>query len=461
MSTNSNASSTTNSVVFVSHTHQILSTLLHLIGCSVLAACLSRRFTYKNINLAKLCITAIFADSWLFVFSAGLVVNGVGMSMNLASCLSGIYLCIFFYASSKVLIYLFLAEKVYIVWSSGKAVGRFKSRVWLTCLFVMAGYIAIFILMLIARIAYLREDRTCVIGLRNVASIPLLAYDFFLNCFLTGLFIWPLCTRRFSTGRLERLARKTCWAATVALTTSVVNILVLTILHGHQLGWVCLASCGLDVTINAIAIFAVSQNNDNAPTFDGESPEDPTPAEKSAFGKIGSQASVFKLKGAVSEQATHRSAGNASGVTCALARANCSNASITSEYRLDVNLFDYLPKDQAPSLECQETVLKSAGDVAAHSLFNVESHPVVHSQESQRTWAIRKGGMGEVSTHQYRRGSRGLLAELSERFGKASPVAATAEDLAIEVRLLNSKIIEYFFQTDITHRLPLPRSTLL
>jgi hypothetical protein len=151
----------------------------------------------------------------------------------------------------------------------------------------------------------------------------------------------------------------------------------------------------------------------------------------------GSQASIFKLRGAVSDQAICGSTGNISGSTCALAnRADRSNASVASEYHLGINLFDYLPKDQAPSLECQETVLKSAGDVAAHSLFNVESHPVVHSQESQSTWAIRKGGMGEVSTHQYRRGSRGLLAELSERFGKASPVVATAEDLAIEVHLL-------------------------
>ncbi|CAG8649510.1 9236_t:CDS:2 [Acaulospora colombiana] len=204
------------------------------------------------------------------------------------------------------------------------------------------------------------------------------------------------------------------------------------------------------VTINAIAIFAVSQSNDNAPTFfDGESPEAPTPAEKLAFGKNGSQASIFKLKSAVSEQATHGSVGNTSGSSYALAKADCSNASITSEYRLGINLFDYLPKDQVPSPECQETVLKSAGDVAAHSLFNVESHPVVHSQESQRTWAIRKGGMGEVSTHQYRRGSRGLLAELSERFGKASPVVAMAEDLAIEVeqRIPSSKPARAFIDT--------------
>jgi hypothetical protein len=37
---------------------------------------------------------AIFFDSWLFVFSGGVVVSGIGMSLNNAACLSGIYLCI-------------------------------------------------------------------------------------------------------------------------------------------------------------------------------------------------------------------------------------------------------------------------------------------------------------------------------------------------------------------------------
>lgn len=38
-------------------------------------------------------------------------------------------------------------------------------------------------------------------------------------------------------------------AAFVALTTSSINIAVLTVKHGFELGWVCLASCGLDVSL--------------------------------------------------------------------------------------------------------------------------------------------------------------------------------------------------------------------
>ena len=69
----------------------------------------------------------------------------------------------------------------------------------------------------------------------------------FVNAFLTGLFLWPVMRSSFRNNRVKRLAVRTLWSALIALTTSCVNILVLTLMHGRQLGWVCLASCGTDV----------------------------------------------------------------------------------------------------------------------------------------------------------------------------------------------------------------------
>lgn len=246
------------SVVFPSQAHQIVSTLLHLLACSVLSFCFARRLAWTGLTLAKACLMAIFVDSWLFVFSGGVIVSGVGMSTNTAACLSGIYMCIFFYASSKMLIYVFLADKVHVVWSAQNPVGG-RSRIWIVCAVVLLFYVVIFILMLVAKIGYIRPDRMCVIGLRNIASIPLLTYDVFLNIFLTSMFVWPLLKRRLANPKLRALAKRTCIAATVALGTSVVNILILTLLHGKQLGWVCLASCGFDVTVNALVIFSISR----------------------------------------------------------------------------------------------------------------------------------------------------------------------------------------------------------
>ena len=45
-------------------------------------------------------------------------------------------------------------------------------------------------------------------------------------------------------------------------------MVVLTIMHGQQLGWVCLGSCGTDVTINALALYFVTNPLDEAASAD-------------------------------------------------------------------------------------------------------------------------------------------------------------------------------------------------
>lgn len=46
----------------------------------------------------------------------------------------------------------------------------------------------------------------------------------------------------------------------MALLTSTINIAVLTRLNGHELGWICLASCGMDVTVNALVLDFVTES---------------------------------------------------------------------------------------------------------------------------------------------------------------------------------------------------------
>ncbi|CAE6369734.1 unnamed protein product [Rhizoctonia solani] len=134
----------------------------------------------------------------------------------------------------------------------------------------MMPYVAIVIMMLIGRVAYFRDDRSCIIGLRKYASLSLLIYDLYINMFLTGMFLWPLFRSRLSNPRIKKMAMRTLVAAFAALTTSTINIAVLTIMHGQQLGWVCLGSCGTDVTVNALVLFWVTDNisqggSDNTP----------------------------------------------------------------------------------------------------------------------------------------------------------------------------------------------------
>ncbi|QRV82435.1 transmembrane protein [Ceratobasidium sp. AG-Ba] len=122
----------------------------------------------------------------------------------------------------------------------------------------MTPYAVIAVLMFVGRVAYFRQDRACMIGLRKYSSLSLLTYDLYINVFLTGMFLWPLLGSRLTNPRIRRMAQRTLVAAVAALTTSTVNIAVLTIMHGQQLSWVCLGSCGTDVTLNAVALFWVT-----------------------------------------------------------------------------------------------------------------------------------------------------------------------------------------------------------
>ncbi|KAL0059010.1 hypothetical protein AAF712_014279 [Marasmius tenuissimus] len=217
----------------------------------------------------------IFLDSWLFVFSSGLLIFGIGLETTPTACRSAILICVAFYISSKVLIYLFLSEKVLVIWSITAAGGRFRSPVYLICLATMFGYVAVLILMILGATHFWREDGACVIGLKPFSSIPLLVYDLYLTIFLNGLFLWPICRSNIGNPRIRRVAVRTLVASVAALVTSAVNIGVLTFQHGRQLGWVCLGSCGTDVVLNALAIFWLT--NPNSDTHSQSPTEEPQP----------------------------------------------------------------------------------------------------------------------------------------------------------------------------------------
>ncbi|KAG9027060.1 hypothetical protein FRB95_008161 [Tulasnella sp. JGI-2019a] len=257
-------------MVYPNHGFQLLSAAVTLVGLTVLTYCFARRsdyegiWTFKGIRdlpWARLCVILIFFDSWAFIFCAGLLIHGAGLSTDVLHCSLAIFSCILLYAVSKLLIYMFLIEKVYIVWvpyGSGKATARLKTPVFVVCMCMLAPLFLIIGILIWGRIAVLRShDQVCIIGLKQAASLALLCYDLFMTVALTVLFVWPLFAGKVGA-RVRKVASRTLVASLVALTTSCINITVLTLLHGKELGWVCLSSCGSDVTINAIAIYWVT-----------------------------------------------------------------------------------------------------------------------------------------------------------------------------------------------------------
>jgi len=113
-------------------------------------------------------------------------------------------------------------------------------------------------LLIFGRIHYFRHDGACVVGLKKISSLSLLIYDLYINIFLTILFLWPLLSSKFLSPRVKRVATRTLLAAGVALTTSTINVVILTVLKGEELGWICLGSCGTDVLFNSFAIYWVT-----------------------------------------------------------------------------------------------------------------------------------------------------------------------------------------------------------
>lgn len=95
----------------------IVSAVVHLVGVSIVSHLISRRVlidgaqcSLKRASWARLCVLIVFIDSYLFLFTTGVLILGIGMATSTAACSLGIYLCIVFYGTSKLFIYLFLSK---------------------------------------------------------------------------------------------------------------------------------------------------------------------------------------------------------------------------------------------------------------------------------------------------------------------------------------------------------------
>ncbi|PPQ95208.1 hypothetical protein CVT26_014899 [Gymnopilus dilepis] len=260
-------------VFFPSTGLQVMTALIHFIGITVITHCLSRRLQHESLTIQgirtmpwpRLAVILMFCDSWLFMITSGILVFGIGLEYSMAVCTIASYLCPVFYSTSKFFVYAFLAEKVHIVWSPTVGIRRFESPVYLVCMVTVSLYCIVMTLMLGGPIHEAEANGACVIGLKPLASIPILVYDIYINIFLTTMFLYPLLRSKVMSTGIRRLANRTFIAAILGLTTSTVNIVVLIILHGRELGWVNLGACAGDIILNGVAIFWVSGSKSKEP----------------------------------------------------------------------------------------------------------------------------------------------------------------------------------------------------
>ncbi|KAG0283781.1 hypothetical protein BGZ96_011842 [Linnemannia gamsii] len=246
-------------------TVEILSLFISLACISVMSLLFGRKTAgtrIGNINYARGLVIMLYFLSWLFSVIAAMLVQT--NNSNQVSCTLSILVCIVLYASSKVVIYLFLTERVYVVMAVG--VTRWNSRMYKFNLALVSPYLGIFVLAVYFRVAEIQDENGhCMIGLKSAASIPLILYDTFICSWLTGLFVRALLSSTSmlqgpTKSRLRDVARRTFIGSVFALLLSSANVASLVYFDGNQRGLYCLASCTLDVTLNAIVIHWVTSS---------------------------------------------------------------------------------------------------------------------------------------------------------------------------------------------------------
>jgi hypothetical protein len=232
---------------------------------------------YRGVNYPRALVIVLYTVSWLFSFSAGILVQT--NNNNPVSCAISIISCVVLYASSKVIICLFLMERVYVVTAIG--VSRWNSLLYRFNLgILLPPYAVLFFLSLKYRVAEIQEDTGhCMIGVKAILTIPVIVYDTLVCAWLTGLFVRVLMS---STSllkgptwlRLRNLAQRTLIGSLISLLLSITNFASLVYFEGYERGLYCLASCTLDVTLNAIVIHWVTASKAGESKSDKEQPHD-------------------------------------------------------------------------------------------------------------------------------------------------------------------------------------------
>lgn len=240
----------------------IISLLVSLLAISLMSVLFGRKTSGTNmssINYARGLVISLYMVSWGFTTIAAILTST--NPGNMTSCTLSIFVCLSLYAASKIIIYLFLIEKVYVV--SSVTTTRKDTLLYRVNILLLTPYTVILVLMILNRVAVLNEKDECVIGLKPLASIVLILYDIFVSCWLTVLFIRPLMSTTSvlqgpSKGKLRQVARRTLIGSIIALILSSGNVFTLVYYRGYEDSVLCLLSCTLDVTLNAVAVHWVT-----------------------------------------------------------------------------------------------------------------------------------------------------------------------------------------------------------
>ncbi|KAF2452021.1 hypothetical protein P171DRAFT_479033 [Karstenula rhodostoma CBS 690.94] len=255
----------------------------------------AKRFEKKKLKFTWLLVHLQTLIALGLVISSSILVVTFGTTTQ-AQCFSAIMVCVAFYITGKICLYLFLLERAHVI-RAPFIRKRTDDWVWVggTC-FVCVTFGAISIWGLITPHAELSpEDGQCRVGLSKIPGYLLLIFDASINAALTVLFVGllrpvlkfrehtstchdhvnpPASVNRFrkamrqlsSLGVEEHEGRdnffisikKVLWknviGSGVTFLASAANLIVFFAEKNNQLAFVCLVSCMADVTCGVLVV---------------------------------------------------------------------------------------------------------------------------------------------------------------------------------------------------------------
>ncbi|CAG7853169.1 SubName: Full=Uncharacterized protein {ECO:0000313/EMBL:CCA72776.1} [Serendipita indica DSM 11827] len=237
-----------------------LSCIITFLGLSVISFCFAHRMIklgllsrvgYHALTPLKVLMLLLLVDSWIFLLGSGIYINGLGTSLNARVCRSVPITCILVYSFGKILIYLMLVERLYVVWPNRGT--RRSSPVWTGGIVVITGYAVMSIVMIFRQSCVIREDLQCIVVTDTSNVIVIVSCDVVASLLLTGFFLWPLWRHRGLSRELRRIASRTTIATVLYLIMTISNILNL--IPGQMITWICLTICSLDICGHTLVMF--------------------------------------------------------------------------------------------------------------------------------------------------------------------------------------------------------------
>ncbi|KAI0085068.1 hypothetical protein BDY19DRAFT_997136 [Irpex rosettiformis] len=217
----------------------------------------------RQISLPRLSLATTFIFAWLFFVVAGILGYGIGLWVGSLVCAAGMYTSVSMYSISKIFVFVFLAEKVHVIWDAMLGRPRRKSVVYWLCMGLIAAYATAVVYTLCIVRSQLthpadKRDADCYMELPPGGAITLMLLDVVITLAMTCMSIITVL---------------------ITLPSSCANFIVLLAQDTIEHGWEFMLCWEVDLLINVIALFWATSGSGLRPIVSIQHLHDPTRIE--------------------------------------------------------------------------------------------------------------------------------------------------------------------------------------